>query len=341
MGPSDGIGLKGDLPVSDTPEVKTFARRSTKCLVLGVVVLALGAAVAGASALGVQIDSPLAFERGQDGAAVQVLPAVPPASIPAVPPVTVPPVAGTLTDAARTTLLQAVAPGTAHEAIPHGVPAGYDWRNRSTSTGARPPAPSSDYVNLWGQVYVGAANVRPANTRVAISGCELWQLPASGTWTRVQGGPTSRIEGGAWSEDFTRSGGPFSLRDEADGSQSTVTADGYNSHFWTRDGLVDLGSTSQAVAVACSTRLVLADPGGVDDRASSSYLVSVGADWRESDYGCPRVGAVDVCSALGTGRMIRATNAWRRVVFTTSDLSGLTTPLPAEALRNPDGTFGA
>jgi hypothetical protein len=240
---------------------------------------------------------------------------------------------------APSAVLAAAAPGTAHEAIPHGVPEDYDWQPRATGGMPRPPSNDSRYVNLWGHLYADESNVRPANTRVSIAACELWRLPASEGWQRVQGGPSSRIEGGAWSEDYTDDGGPFSLRNESVG-QSTVTADGYNSHFWTRDPLFDSGTGNRAFVGACSARLVLADPGGVDDRGESRYVVGVGVDWRESDYGCPSVDGTTVCTSLGVGRFYRVTNEWRRVIFTTSDVTEGLPGLPAEALRNPDETTG-
>jgi hypothetical protein len=228
------------------------------------------------------------------------------------------------------------APGTAHEARPHGVPTGYSWSSRATLDSITPPSTDSGYLNLWGQVYADETNAHPANTRVAVAGCELWALPPTGTtWVRLQGSAT--IEGGAWSEDYTRNGGPFSVRSEADGSQSMAPADGWNAHFWTRAALARPVAGTRAYVVACSTRLVLADPAEIDDRAAARYLVSLGADWRTSSYGCPVVGGITVCGGVGVGRFTRVTNDWRRVVFssvTTADAAAMP-PLPAAALANP------
>jgi hypothetical protein len=229
--------------------------------------------------------------------------------------------------------LAANAPGAAHDARPHGVPSGYSWSGGAVLDRLTPPSADSAYMNLWGHLYADDTNIRPANTRVAVSRCELWALPPTGTaWVRLQG--SASLEGGAWSEDYTRNGGPYSIRNEADGSQSFVTADGWNAHFWTRASLALVPTGTRAFVTACSARLVLADPAGVDDRASARYLLGLGADWRTSTYGCPVVGGITVCSGVGVGRFTRVTTEWQRVVFS-SVLAGdvaTTPPLPAAAL---------
>lgn len=249
---------------------------------------------------------------------------------------TAPPTTTTTTAPATSSPLAANAPGTVHDARPHGVPSGYSWSGRAALDRTTPPSADSAYMNLWGHVYADETNVRPANTRVAVSRCELWALPATGTtWVRLQG--SASVEGGAWSEDYTRNGGPYSIRTEADGSQSFAPADGWNAHFWSRAALALVPTGTRAFVSACSARLVLADPAGVDDRASARYLLGLGADWRTSTYGCPVVNGITVCSGVGTGRFTRVTNQWQRVVFS-SVLAGdvaSTPPLPAAALANP------
>ena len=326
MGPADVHPDDDPLKVRPSPPDNAEVGRNTHWIALAVAaIVVVGAAAASAAAIGVDIGDPLALERDPSG---QVVPVDPTARVATAPPAPAP-----------SAVLAGAAPGTPHEAIPHGVPAAYDWQPRATGGTPQPPSNDSRFVNLWGHLYADQSNVRPANTRVSVAACELWRLPATGGWERVQGGPSSRIEGGAWSEDYTRDGGPFSLRSELVG-QSTVTANGYNSHFWTRDPLFDSGSGNRAFVAACSARLVLADPHGVDDRGASGYVIGVGVDWRRSDYGCPVVGGTTVCNSLGIGRFLRVTNQWRRVIFSTTDVTALLPALPAEALRNPDGTAG-
>lgn len=327
------MALKGPGPTVDTPQVHRLLGLSSKVIVGVVALVVLGAALASAAAIDARIGDPLAYQR-DGGTITQVLPIVPTTSTTA-PPAT----EGAFNVRAA---LAADAHGAASEARPHGVPTYWDWGGAAIVRGITPPTNDSRFMNMWGQVYTDAANAHPANTRVTIAACELWQLPATGTtWVRVQGSSSSRLEGGAWSEDFSRDNGTFDIRREADGSYSTVPPNGYNSHFWTTDPLADPGTGSRAFITACSTRLVLANPSGTDDRAQAGYVVSLGIDWRKADYGCPVVNGITVCNGLGVGRFVRVTNEWRRVVFSTVP-AGSSLPLPpADVFRNPDGTFGS
>jgi hypothetical protein len=321
--------LKGRDGTSETGSVQRVFGLSSKVITGVVGLVVLGAALAGASVVDANIGDPLAFQR-ENGTITQVLPIVPTTAPPA-------PATFDVASAVRTN-----AHGTASEARPHGVPTSWDWGGAAIVRGITPPSYDSRFMNLWGQVYTDAANTHPANTRVTIAGCELWRLPATGTtWTRVQGSAGSRIEGGAWAEDYSRNDGTFDIRRESDGSYSTVPPNGYNAHFWTTDPLADAGTGARGYVAACSTRLVLANPAGVDDRAQSGYVISVGVDWRQSNYGCPVVNGITVCNGLGVGRFIRVTNQWRRVVFSTIPASSSLPLPPADAFRNPDGTFGA
>jgi hypothetical protein len=328
--PADDELLKATPPASDTAGVKRVAGMSTNLIVAVVAALVLGAAIAGASAIDAQIADPLAYQRDGNGTVTQVLPVMPaPTTAPAAPPTF-----------SATTALASYADGTASEARPHGVPTSWDWGGNAIVRGLTPPTTDSRFVNLWGQVYTDAANTHPANTRVNLAGCELWRLPATGTtWERIQGGPTSSIDGGAWAEDYSRNDGAFDLRREPDGTQSTVPANGYNSHFWTTAALADPGTTSRAFIAACSARLTLANPSGTDDRASSGYVVSLGIDWRKSDYGCPVVNGITVCNGLGVGRFVRVTTEWRRVLFSTVPAGSSLPAPPQELFRNPDGSY--
>jgi hypothetical protein len=228
-------------------------------------------------------------------------------------------------------ILAANAPGMAGEARPHGVPVSWNWANAAVFSGLNPPAPDREWVNLWGQIYVDESDIHVPNSRVAVADCEMWQLHGgANTWQQVQG--NAPVEGAAWSEDFSRSGGPFSIRNEPDGSQSMAPAAGWNAHFWTRASLARLGGGNRAIIVACSARLVLADPYGLDDRGSARYLISLGADWRRSNYDCG-----GACVSVGISRFVRVTPTWQRVVMSTIAAGDIafTPAVPAEVFANP------
>lgn len=240
-------------------------------------------------------------------------------------------------------LLSANVPGASHEATPHGVPAGYDWQSKSTLHSLSPPSSDSGYINLWGQIYVDTTNIRPANTRVAVAGCQVWGLAkTSSSWTKLVDAPPGNLEGGVWSEDFQSYGSGFDIRTEPDGTQSMTNKSGYNAHWWTRQPLANVGSNYRAFITTCSTRLVLANPSLADDRDQSHYLLNLGIDWRKPDYGCPFVNGITICSGVGQGKMIKVAKNWRRAVFSTMSSSELASyPLPPDdAFRNPDGTYG-
>jgi hypothetical protein len=227
-------------------------------------------------------------------------------------------------------------PGSNGEDFPHGVPSAYSWY--AVATGGTPsrPVPENTHMNAWGQIYVNPSNVRAANTRVAIKTTTLLALmPDSTEWQLLQ--RTDDVGGGGWKEDFSGVCGDIVIETEVDGSRSFVTTDGCNAHYWPELPFVAIPVVPRAVVSIAHTRLVLADAGAPDDRAQSTYLVGVGADWRKPDGSCPN----DICTSVGISKFIKATNSWRAVVMSTLSPSELDTlPLPpADHFRLPDGTF--
>jgi len=245
-------------------------------------------------------------------------------------------VAGSVSGAAfdSRAFLAQFAPGTSHEARPHGVPTSYDWQARSIGGTPSRPSVEATHMNLWGQVYVDLTNYHAPNSRVEVKGSQVWILWGS-TWTL--GYRTDNLGGGAWTEDFTSSGGPFDMRTEPDGGRSFVPADGYNAHFWPNLSYIAVPTVPRAVVVVASTRLVLGSVSGLDDRASSAYVIGMGADWRKPDGSCPN----NICTGFGVGRFVRPGTAWRVVAMSTmssADLAALPMP-PDSAFRMPDGNY--
>lgn len=239
-------------------------------------------------------------------------------------------------------LLDANKPGSAHEALPHGVPNSYDWYGSSRADPARGDARLTR-LNWWGQVFADASGVRAANTRVAVREGVVLLLFAGETAWQV-GQKDNTLAGGSWSEDFQRYPcGTFDIRTELEASRSFVPDADCAAHFWPDVAHVDIGTRQlRAVVSIAHTRLVLGDPSGADDRASSRYLIGLGVDWRDPVGGCPANAAgVPICSGAGVGRMIRPTSAWRAAVFstmTTADLAALPLP-PIAFFQHPDGTW--
>lgn len=248
-------------------------------------------------------------------------------------------------------ILMEFLPGTKNEAIPHGVPPNHDAYTGSNVKRIAPPDDAMTYLNMRGAVYVSQANTHPANTRVEIANCQTYGLlKSSNSWQKIIDLSPSKITGRAWKEDFSVNDGagqPYtSIRTENDGFKSVITYEGYNFHYFNQASqapLVYVGSNYSQFVSACSSRLILANPSGTDDRSQASYIIDIGHDWKTADGGCTTnpYGST-LCYAVGTGRFIKVTANWRRVVYSTMNAAALTSgPLPPVSLfTNPDGTVG-
>jgi len=231
--------------------------------------------------------------------------------------------------------------GSAGEALPHGVPTSYSWEAHASGSGTTPPAPNSNYIDWWGQVYVDTTDVHAANVQVELDNCQFWALAnGSNTWQNLQNS-SAGWGGGNYTEDFTSSNGSLAFTNGHDsGAVSVVPLEGYNAHFWGQQALISISSLQAAITV-CRTRLVLANASGPDNRSSAHYILSTGADWRQSNYACPVVNGVTICDGLGVGKFIKITSAWRDAIFSTmsqAQLSSFPLPPPA-AFVLPDGAY--
>jgi len=230
--------------------------------------------------------------------------------------------------------LEQFKPGAAHEELPHGVPVNYSWQSHGISGTPSRPSDETTHMNLWGQVYVNTTNYHAPNVRVEVIGSQLWTLHGD-QW--VRGYRTNDLAGGAWKEDFTSSGGSFDMKQEDDGGQSFVPADGYNAHFWPDQAFLPVPEVPRALLSFAFTRLVLDNPAGADNRTGSAYIIGMGADWRKPDGSCPN----DICTGFGVGRFIKPDDGWRCAVMSTmssSELSSLPMP-PDSVFLMPDGRF--
>ncbi len=228
-------------------------------------------------------------------------------------------------------------PGTPGEALPHGVPRGYDWAARSIGGTPSRPGTATTHMNAWGQVYVDTSNAHAANTRVAVKNVKLLALfPQKTAWKTLEA--TDDIGGGVWTEDFTGTcSGNIDIKSEPDGSRSLVPHDGCNAHYWPQVSFVSIPVVPLAVISIAHTRLVLANTTQADDRDGAAYLIGAGADWRAQDGSCPN----DTCTGVGVGRFIRPKKAWRAVVLSTlssTDIDKLPPP-PIDVFKLPDGTW--
>jgi beta-glucosidase len=169
-----------------------------------------------------------------------------------------------------------------HEGRPHGVPVEFDWGTGPRS-GAEAPPESWDAAIAWGQLYEWVEGNPATNTRVQIRDLELYYLSRTDRkWHLLQSAVL--VEGAAYVEDFAGDvNQPADIRNEADGSLSVTAGEGYNFHFWPKEGRINYPENDVMGCYATvRARLVLDDPEGPDDRDSAGYVMSVGGDWWES-----------------------------------------------------------
>ncbi|HMH31037.1 MAG TPA: hypothetical protein VK534_00995, partial [Methylomirabilota bacterium] len=166
-------------------------------------------------------------------------------------------------------ILAMFAPGTTGEALPHGVPSGYDWYSKANSPQMTPPATANN-MNWWGQIYVDNTDIHSTNVRVEINNCQLWVL-ANGTWSNRQNS-SAGFGGGDFTEDFSSSSGtPNFISGPTSGSTNVIPISGHNVHYWGNQGLITAPGM-QAVISVCRVRAIMASSSGPDNRDTSHYL---------------------------------------------------------------------
>lgn len=169
-----------------------------------------------------------------------------------------------------------------HEGRPHGVPSNFNWAI-NPRPGAEAPPDDWDAAIAWGQLYEWIDGNPATNTRVQIRDLELHYLSKTDLqWHELQ--VSLEVDGAAYVEDFAGDvNKPADKRKESDGSISVTAGDGYNFHFWPKQGRVNFpkGDVKGCYATV-RARLILDDPDGIDDRESARYVMSVGGDWWES-----------------------------------------------------------
>ena len=228
-----------------------------------------------------------------------------------------------------------------NDAHPDGVPSYYSWYENAGGIGwGNNPRTDWHSFTAWGQVYAqeGWHPGSSPNTRVQIENLDAWYLSkATGQWVQLQ--HAERVEGAAFVSDFGNNGSMSSAtKDEsANGGGISVTAgDGYNYHFWTGRTAIDPTNIA-GVYTRFQAKLTLNAPSGPDDRSSSHYLASAGADyWRSNDAAW----APDWSNngGVGGGRLKFVTNEWQNFsmeTLTPEQLSQNPPPLNSLGVAGP------
>ncbi|WP_404783629.1 PA14 domain-containing protein [Altericista sp. CCNU0014] len=223
-----------------------------------------------------------------------------------------------------------------NEGIPSGVPTYLPWAHGPMKGYGNTMPSGWNAFTAWGQIYVEQGWNPPSdsNTRVQIRALDAWYLSKStNQWVLIQRADT--VSGAAYVEDFANDASkPADVKNESgNGGGISVTAgNGYNYHFWTDRAVIPDPSDIAGVYTKFESRLVLNDPNGPDDRASSRYLASDGADyWRSIDAGWASDWSNN--GSVGHGRFKFVNSDWQ--IFSMETLS------PEEMSKNPPPIGGS
>ncbi|MEL7087904.1 MAG: hypothetical protein AAGL98_05595 [Planctomycetota bacterium] len=214
-----------------------------------------------------------------------------------------------------------------HAAVPNGT-SSQDWSLRPRlGFGENPPAGWSSTI-VWGQVYEPTSGNPATNVRVQLRNLRLAVLTKStGTWDVLQN--TSSFDGAYFREDFANDDSiAAAQRDEGESAsiQLPVGA-GRNYHFWSGDGRTpyDLSDIDEVVAMA-DARLVLDDPAGPDDRDAARLMMSIGADYWETQ--AAQWDNWTTNGDVGIGRFEFISSDWETFTMTTLTPGEVATLIP-------------
>lgn len=221
-----------------------------------------------------------------------------------------------------------------HEAVPHGIPEGYDWKYKPR-LGAGNNCPSDWKAFIpWGQLFVDETQANtdnPApNTRVALKDLKVLLLNKKGEWSEIESLPLT----GAWyEENFSDNINiPTEIRKEKNESISIKSGSGYNFHFYWDKRIGINADDILGMVVMVSAQLVLDDITKPDDRSKSKYILSVGADyWR--DFSSVWLHNEQNNMGVGLGRFKKVGMKWQKYyMHTLADDTWYKYPIPEEML---------
>jgi hypothetical protein len=212
-----------------------------------------------------------------------------------------------------------------HDAAPHGVPKHYSWaKGPEVGMGNNPK--NFKAMIAWGQLYEAEQGNPALNTRVQIRNIKSYILSKKNQkWRLLKS--SAGVDGSAYREDFAGDVNKSpDVRVKSDGSISTKAGNGYNYHFWSKNGRStispdDLGG----IFTTCQARLIVDNPRKPDDRKKAKYILSMGGDyWLNL---AAKWDNFKTNGGIGMGRFKYVTTNWQAFNMTT---------LPeAELRRNP------
>lgn len=218
-----------------------------------------------------------------------------------------------------------------HEGRLHGVPDWYDWAAGPRLGMGNDPG---DWEALipWGQIYEDADGSPARNVRVACRDMAAWvRSRRTGRWTSVVS--SVGVDGANYAEDYVdNESKPADLRQEPDGSVSATLGDGYNFHFWTTTGRVEIDPDDiGGVVTLYSARVIVDDPAGPDERDRARYLAGGGGDyWLDVTAGWQDF---QTNGDIGIGKARYLDSDWQTLTMSTLPLAVLRRTCPPVCLR--------
>jgi hypothetical protein len=211
-----------------------------------------------------------------------------------------------------------------HEATPHGVPSGYDWRYGPViHSGNNPPA-NANHAQFWLHVYEPEAGNTSSSGRVQIANAKLWILRKDNNqWVSLQHEDTlvgsmypESYQGSTKTPDLQSANPGVSVRS---GSQSSAGS-GYMFHGWI-SWMHYIDRTNIAgVWASCDARLI--------NDSNAKYLLAVGVDYKDQNW--------SVLSDAGIGKFKYVTSSWKSFNMHTMTETALRNnpPPPVRARQN-------
>lgn len=215
-----------------------------------------------------------------------------------------------------------------HDAIPVGVPGGYDWREASTlHTGNRVPA-GFTAVTGWGQVF-SASDSEPTNDALLLRNNQTFvctRLEAGSRWFRVQ---NAGVEGATFSPDFAGNvNTPAVIREKSDGVTHVTFRRSPPSafHWWPNRGRAVLPAGELCGVLFLFEAKAQRANGQPLPTPTSDLLIGGGADYWLSTTAPWNNYLTN--AGLGVGQLLRVTSEWQWFGYTTAKADEL------QSLRN-------
>lgn len=225
-----------------------------------------------------------------------------------------------------------------HQGPLDGVPSYYDWAP-GPRIGMGNDTQGMTAATAWGEVY--SSNNPSTNTLVEVRNLSMAYLnKQTGVWTVLQqcvtAGPTG-MDAGYFQADFqgnvTSPNQPVTL---GGGTRAAAPNAAFNFHFFPQGRVSITPSAIGAIVAWFEARLILADGGGVDDRASARFLAGAGGDYWQNLTNPWNGAGSNGDFAIGRHRWV--TNEWQTFTAHTMTAQQIADNPPPITLASNGGT---